>query len=118
MHTHCLAGDVFGSTKCDCQLLVRESLRQIAAEGRGALVYMHQTGPGLRVQDSRLIPHDRDNAQSFLQHEVGVGAQILADLGLRRIRLLTNHPRKVVALQGFGIEIVEQTPVYDGTFAR
>ena len=118
MHTHCLGGDVFSSTQCDCRRLVRESLRRIAAEGRGVLVYLHQTGPGLRLQDGRLIPHDRDEVQFSLQHEIGIGAQILADLGLHRIRLLTNHPRKVVALQGFGIEIVEQAPVFEGTLAR
>lgn len=118
MHSHCVTGDVFGSTQCDCRRLVRESLRRIAAEGSGALVYLHQTGPGLRAKDARLFPHDRDDAQFPQQHEVGIGAQILADLGLRRIRLLTNHPRKVVALQGFGIEIVEQAPVFEGTLAK
>jgi 3,4-dihydroxy 2-butanone 4-phosphate synthase/GTP cyclohydrolase II len=125
MHSHCVAGDVFGSTQCDCQRLVRESLRRIAAEGRGVLVYLHQTGPGLRNQGEHLFPHDREDvqfagpaAQRLLQHEVGIGAQILSDLGLHRIRLLTNHPRKVVALQGFGIEIIEQTPVFEGTFVK
>jgi 3,4-dihydroxy 2-butanone 4-phosphate synthase / GTP cyclohydrolase II len=118
MHSHCVAGDVFGSTQCDCRRLVRESLRRVAAEGRGVLVYLHQTGPGLRAQEDRLIPHDRDDMPFTLQHEVGIGAQILADLGLHRIRLLTNHPRRVVALQGFGIEIVEQTPVFEGTFVK
>ncbi len=125
MHSHCVTGDVFGATQCDCQRLVHESLRHIAQEGRGVLVYLHQTGPGLRTQGDRLIPHDRDEAQfsgpaaqRMLQHDVGIGAQILSDLGLHRIRLLTNHPRKVVALQGFGIEIMEQVPVFQGTFAK
>jgi 3,4-dihydroxy 2-butanone 4-phosphate synthase/GTP cyclohydrolase II len=118
MHSHCVTGDVFSSTQCDCKRLVRESLRRIAEAGSGALVYLHQTGPGLRTNGDRLIPHDRDDALFVHQHEVGIGAQILSDLGLRRIRLLTNHPRKVVALQGFGIEIVEQAPVFEGTFAQ
>ncbi len=109
MHSHCVYGDVFGSTQCDCQLMIRESLRKIAEAGAGVLVYLHQTGPGLR--------HERDprsngaSGQRQLQHEYGIGAQILSDLGLHKIRLLTNHPRKVVALEGFDIEIVEQTPV-------
>jgi 3,4-dihydroxy 2-butanone 4-phosphate synthase/GTP cyclohydrolase II len=119
MHSHCVSGDVFGSTQCDCHRLIRESLRRISEAGAGALVYLHQTGPGLRTAGDRLIPHDRDEAlfsqPPSQQHEVGIGAQILSDLGVRRIRLLTNHPRRVVALQGFGLEIVEQAPVFDGT---
>jgi 3,4-dihydroxy 2-butanone 4-phosphate synthase/GTP cyclohydrolase II len=123
MHAHCVFGDVFGSTQCDCQELVRHSLRQIGEEGRGVLVYLHQTGPGMRVQTTpgatdRMLPHDRDQtpaggsvAHGQSQHESGIGAQILSDLGLHRIRLLTNHPRKVVALAGFGIHIEEQVPI-------
>ncbi len=118
MHSHCVYGDVFGSTKCDCQQLIRESLRKIAHAGCGALVYLHQTGPGLRLHERRISSHGRELSQYSsaagqrqLQHESGTGAQILADLGLHTIRLLTNHPRKVVALQGFGIEIVEQVPI-------
>lgn len=118
MHSHCVYGDVFGSTECDCHLLIRESLRKIAESGCGALVYLHQTGPGLRLHEHRISSHDRElpnypglAGQRQLQHESGTGAQILADLGLHTIRLLTNHPRKVVALQGFGIEIVEQVPI-------
>jgi len=123
MHSHCVYGDVFGSKFCDCQSLVRESLRRIAEEGMGVLVYLHQTGPGLRLEKdeegrTRMVSHGRDfmhytgaAGQRQLQHESGIGAQILSDLGLHTIRLLTNHPRKIVALEGFGIEIVEQVPV-------
>ena len=122
MHSRCLFGDVFGSTSCDCSRLVRESLRAIAAEGSGVLVYLHETGPGFRVEHDvrgeRMVSHDRDfthyqdlAGQRQLQHEHGIGAQILSDLGLHTIRLLTNHPRKIVALEGFGIEIVDQLPV-------
>jgi 3,4-dihydroxy 2-butanone 4-phosphate synthase/GTP cyclohydrolase II len=123
MHSHCVYGDVFASTFCDCHKLVRESLRRIAEEGTGVLVYLHQTGPGFRVEKddqgaSRMVSHGRDfmhyagaAGQRQLQHEHGIGAQILSDLGLHTIRLLTNHPRKIVALEGFGIEIVEQVPV-------
>jgi len=123
MHSHCVYGDVFASTFCDCHTLVRESLRQIAEEGRGVLVYLHQTGPGFRLEKdeqgaNRMVSHGRDfmhyagaAGQRQLQHEHGIGAQILSDLGLHTIRLLTNHPRKIVALEGFGIEIAEQVPV-------
>jgi len=123
MHSHCIYGDVFGSTHCDCQKLVRGALERIAAEDLGVLVYLHQTGPGFRTQQNpggldRMVSHSRDfmhyagaAGQLQLQHESGIGAQILSDLGLHTIRLLTNHPRKIVALEGFGIEIVEQLPV-------
>jgi len=123
MHSHCVYGDVFGSSNCDCQKLIRGSLRRIAEEELGVLVYLHQTGPGFRVQKNaagvdRMVSHGRDfmhyacaAGQMQLQHESGIGAQILSDLGLHTIRLLTNHPRRIVALEGFGIEIVEQAAV-------
>ena len=123
MHSRCLYGDVFGSTSCDCGHLVRNALRTIAEAGEGVLVYLHESGPGFRLQrdargDTRMASHGREfmhyqgeAGQRQLQHEHGIGAQILSDLGLHTIRLLTNHPRKIVALEGFGIEIVDQIPV-------
>jgi 3,4-dihydroxy 2-butanone 4-phosphate synthase / GTP cyclohydrolase II len=123
MHSRCIYGDVFGSTHCECRQLIRGSLARIAAEGAGVLVYLHETGPGFRVQkdaagSDRMVSHSREfmhyagaQGQMQLQHESGIGAQILSDLGLHTIRLLTNHPRKIVALEGFGIEIVGQEPV-------
>ncbi len=122
MHSRCLFGDVFGSTACDCSRLVRSSLRAIAEEGLGVLVYLHETGPGFRIEREsgapRMVSHSSDfmhytgeAGQRQLQHEHGIGAQILSDLGLHTIRLLTNHPRKIVALEGFGIEIVDQIPL-------
>ena len=122
MHARCVYGDVFGSTACDCARLVRSSLQAIAREGYGVLVYLHETGPGFRTEDapegSRMVSHSREFShyqgeagQRQLQHEHGIGAQILSDLGLHTIRLLTNHPRKIVALEGFGIEVAEQVPV-------
>ncbi|MCC7153180.1 MAG: 3,4-dihydroxy-2-butanone-4-phosphate synthase [Bryobacterales bacterium] len=124
MHSHCVHGDVFGSIECDCQRILRNAMKMIAAEGAGALVYLHQTGPGMRIESTgssalpHLVSHNRQHmhyaspaGQKLLQHESGIGAQILSDLGLRRIRLLTNHPRKVVGLQGFGIEIEAQVPI-------
>jgi 3,4-dihydroxy 2-butanone 4-phosphate synthase / GTP cyclohydrolase II len=106
MHSHCTYGDVFGSVECQCQRVLRKSLELIAAEGAGVLVYLHQTGPGFRNHS-----FETPDGQKQLQHESGIGAQILSDLGLHTIRLLTNHPRKVVGLDAYGIEIVEQVPV-------
>ena len=126
MHSRCMFGDVFASTSCDCARLVRSSLRAIAGEGNGVLVYLHETGPGFRIErdgrdghaEPRMVSHGRDfmhyqgeAGKRQLQHEHGIGAQILSDLGLHTIRLLTNHPRKIVALEGFGIEIVDQIPL-------
>ncbi len=107
MHSHCIYGDVFGSVECQCQRVVRSSLQRIAEEGAGVLVYLHQTGPGIRNHASFGTP----DGQKMLQHESGLGAQILSDLGLHTIRLLTNHPRKVVGLDAYGIEIVGHVPV-------
>jgi 3,4-dihydroxy 2-butanone 4-phosphate synthase / GTP cyclohydrolase II len=116
MHSRCLYGDVFGSTNCDCHGLVRASLRRIAEEGTGVLVYLHGTGPGLRSDHGRdSTVHKEAAGQRQLQHEHGLGAQILSDLGLHTIRLLTNHPRKIVALEGFGIEVVDQVPIPPGS---
>ncbi len=125
MHSHCLFGDVFGSAHCDCRRLIDESLKQIAAEGRGVLVYLHQSKPALQMDMNasglpRLLVHDRERLHlqyrtpesgRILQYESGVGAQILSDLGLKTIRLMTNHPRKIVGLEGFGIRVVEQVPL-------
>jgi 3,4-dihydroxy 2-butanone 4-phosphate synthase / GTP cyclohydrolase II len=121
MHSHCVMGDVFGSTACDCHAMIEGSLQAIAGEGRGALIYLHQTSKGFfveRVGERTMLTFHRDKRLPALpeserktQREIGIGAQILSDLNLRRIRLLTNHPRKVPALEGFDIEIVEQVPV-------
>jgi 3,4-dihydroxy 2-butanone 4-phosphate synthase / GTP cyclohydrolase II len=142
VHTHCLAGDVFGATLCDCRAVVDNSLRMIAESGRGALVYLHNgtrgfgidrgVGAGVGVSGSAVAAHrillhhsdarGKDVCEEGVQRtqrtlrQVGLGGQILCDLGIHRIRLLTNTPTHVPALQGFGIEIVEQVrvPVGDG----
>ena len=103
MHARCVAGDVFGSTECDCNAALQASLERIAEEGCGVLVYLHETGLGERKHSPR--------ADQRPIQESGIGAQILADLGLTTIRLLTNHPRKVVGLDAFGIEITGSTPL-------
>jgi 3,4-dihydroxy 2-butanone 4-phosphate synthase/GTP cyclohydrolase II len=122
VHSHCLAGDVFSTTLCDCSNVVRQSLRMIAEAGRGALVYLHNTSKGFgvdrTVQPQRLVfhrdlraqEHHEDRHQRTLR-QVGLGGQILSDLNIRKIRLLTNTPTHVPALQGFDLEIVEQVPI-------
>ncbi|MBM3726001.1 MAG: 3,4-dihydroxy-2-butanone-4-phosphate synthase [Acidobacteria bacterium] len=121
MHTHCAYGNIFGSRECRCQEMVDRSLEMIAGAGAGALVYLHHSGPGFRTHGSdgaaRIVTHGGEfprqpaDGRANQQHEAGIGAQILSDLGLRQIRLLTNHPRRVVGLEAFGIEIVEQVPI-------
>ncbi|HJS97875.1 MAG TPA: 3,4-dihydroxy-2-butanone-4-phosphate synthase [Terriglobales bacterium] len=121
MHSHCVVGDVFGATWCECRNVIDRSLQMIAEQELGALIYLHQTSKGFSVErmgERTLLSFHRDvrlpalpESERKTQREIGIGAQILSDLGLRRIRLLTNHPRKVAALQGFGIEIVEEVPI-------
>jgi len=121
MHAHCLMGDVFGATWCGCRDAIDGAMRRISEQGRGALIYLHQTSKGYSVEKlgERLtlqFHHEQrlptlPESQRRTQREIGIGAQILSDLNLKRIRLLTNHPRRVAGLDGFGIEIVEQVPV-------
>ncbi|MGH9773469.1 MAG: 3,4-dihydroxy-2-butanone-4-phosphate synthase [Candidatus Acidiferrales bacterium] len=122
VHSHCLPGDVFGSASCDCREIIERSLEAIAAEHRGVFVYLHHTGRGFRIdpgpheegQLPKIVLHDRGqldqdlNRQRLVQRESGIGAQILIDLGLHEIRVLTNHPRRVVALEGYGLKIADQ----------
>jgi len=126
MHAHCLMGDVFGSTACECHATLEGSLRRIAEEGRGAVIYLHQTSKGFSVEKvgerSALSfhrgPRVGPEGERQTQREIGIGAQILSDLNLRRVRLLTNRPKRVAALEGFGIEIVEQVPVELGSLKK
>jgi 3,4-dihydroxy 2-butanone 4-phosphate synthase/GTP cyclohydrolase II len=126
MHAHCLMGDVFGATGCECRGTLEGSMRRIAQEGMGALIYLHQTSQGFSIEKvaersalsfhgGRTLTSLYDNTEKHVQREIGIGAQILSDLNLRRVRLLTNRPKKVAALEGFGIEIVEQVPVELGS---
>jgi 3,4-dihydroxy 2-butanone 4-phosphate synthase / GTP cyclohydrolase II len=126
VHSHCLAGDIFAASTCDCHHIVQQSLRLIAEAGRGALVYLHNTSRGFDI-DRTPNPNDATAPHRILFHrdirlpeddkhlrilrQVGLGGQILADLGIRKIRLLSNTPTHVPALQGFNIEIVEQVPI-------
>jgi 3,4-dihydroxy 2-butanone 4-phosphate synthase/GTP cyclohydrolase II len=121
MHAHCLLGDVFGATGCDCNPTLEASMKLIAEEGRGALIYLHQTSKGFsaeKIGEQSFLTFHRERSlpslpesERKIHREIGLGAQILSDLNLKKIRLLTNHPRRVAALEGFDIEIVEQVPL-------
>jgi 3,4-dihydroxy 2-butanone 4-phosphate synthase/GTP cyclohydrolase II len=125
VHSHCVAGDIFGASVCDCHNVLHESMRMIAEAGRGALIYLHNTARGFGIDKTldppRILFHSRSRkaesqAESSERHQrilrqVGLGGQILADLGIHKIRLLSNTPTHVPALQGFNVEIVEQVPI-------
>ena len=129
VHSHCLAGDVFSATTCDCRELLERSLERIAQAGRGALIYLHNTGKGFEINrretPARILLHRETRARemhSDATHEerhqrvlrqVGLGGQILSDLNIHKIRLLSNTPTHVPALEGFDLEIVEQVPILD-----
>jgi 3,4-dihydroxy 2-butanone 4-phosphate synthase/GTP cyclohydrolase II len=122
VHSECLTGDVFGSRRCDCGPQLHQAMRQIAAAGHGVIVYMRQEGRGIglasKIQAYKLQENGYDTVEANLKlgygmdlREYGLGAQILVDLGLKTISLLTNNPRKVIGLEGYGLEIIKQVPI-------
>jgi 3,4-dihydroxy 2-butanone 4-phosphate synthase/GTP cyclohydrolase II len=125
MHSQCFTGDTLGSYRCDCGPQLKTAMKMIAAEGRGIIVYLHQEGRGIGLKNKLLAYALQEKGRDTVEanedlgfkadlREYGIGAQILTDLGVKKMRLMTNNPRKIVGLEAFDLEMVERVPIEVG----
>ncbi len=122
VHSECVTGDLFGSLRCDCGDQLHKAMEMVDKEGKGVIVYMHQEGRGIglanKIKAYNLQEHGRDTVEANIElgfkndlRDYGIGAQILVDLGVRKMRLMTNNPKKIVGVEGYGVKVVKRVPI-------
>ncbi|MBW2650810.1 MAG: GTP cyclohydrolase II, partial [Deltaproteobacteria bacterium] len=122
VHSECVTGDLFGSLRCDCGEQLHKAMEMVDKEGKGVIVYMHQEGRGIglanKIKAYNLQDHGRDTVEANIElgfkedlRDYGIGAQILVDLGVRKMRLMTNNLKKIIGVEGYGVKVVERVPI-------